>query len=182
MDTESVSQGRGAAFYFSTAQSIECTYLTIVKNTGNAIVDLNGPTATISFSNFVENHCSDGFGLVYANAGSGILNGCIFQRNQGGNEAFLIDSESQSPFELSECIFDRSPSTRMYTVITNVQMGVVAATQELRQLEIAECPVEPTSSPTGSFTLGPIPLRRGSVWILALGACRFSVPMYWELP
>jgi hypothetical protein len=144
-DQATTFQGRGCVIYATFVdKGINCTFLTIFNNSGNAIVDCGSPNPThFMFVNVVENSASAGFGVVYASTYGMILTHCVFLRNSPW-DLWRSSSSEQAPIILTNCVFDeRQPSvawmTSMYTIGPNVTMGMTTATYVIGHHSTSGC-------------------------------------------
>jgi hypothetical protein len=145
-NSSSVSQGRGAAIYgLYTPAGFNCSYLTLVNNSGNSIVDFGSPNLPrIIYANLISNACSSGFGVIYASTYGIALINCVFIGNTGGGDLYRSTGPNGSftNFQLTNCFFSRSPNSNIYTVVANVVTSTTTATYVIGHFNTQICPAE----------------------------------------
>jgi hypothetical protein len=161
-DELSVPQGRGAAIYgLSTSAGFNCSYLTLVNNSGNVIVDFGSPNLPrIIYANIISNACSIGFAIVHASTYGIALINCIFIGNTGGSDLYRSAGTGQTNFQLTNCFVSRSPNTDFYTVVANVVTSTTTATYVIGHFNTQICPAAVIfSSETFSFSAMQSPTK-----------------------
>jgi hypothetical protein len=164
--------GRGAAIYaIDSGAGFNCTYLTVHNNSGNTIIDVGGNAwycgnttypcpsgyiARFTNANIVSNVGSSGFAIVYATVYGMVLTNCIFLKNSGAVDLWRSVTSSAyggwgTQFQLTNCVFDRSPAATYYTVVSNVKVNSVTATYTIGHLNISGC-YAPFTYQSGTFS------------------------------
>jgi hypothetical protein len=146
---DAVSSARGVAIYaLGTGAGFNCSYLTLVNNTGNGIVDcgdgvrVQTPNPPVfKYANIVQNDAAHG--VVYATIYGYILSDCVFVGNKGNFDLFCSVVEGKTfrvSFKLTNCFFDSSPPAAMYSIVANVITATTTSTYEIGHLHNSGCP------------------------------------------